>query len=216
MPQMNDILENILDTLSEDKMQEIIDDPIDQAVNSFSYPLETVNNHREFNRTMGAFVLHLYKHGLRASRNLTDPEAREEAIWFLEQNYSEEKTKGYDGALLNALSDNPSGISGVLGKIAQAFKDRERNNYSFWVLTSNIDPSDWQLRIQLTQEYLQQYGWQLPPEVQTYQISQIANHLEDLLLVHVSTKPAFSSPSHSSTIDINPNWNELSFSAAIG
>ena len=189
---MTGIIDEILDALSEETLQILINDPIDRAVKTFPFRFERVDSHRAFILILGAFIQHLYKQGLRAPRNLADAEAQEEALWFLERHYRGEHVQGFEGACLDAMCGSRFGLEGLLDKIAAIQKDQERQKYISWVLTSNIDPSDWQLRMQLTEEYIHRHGRLWPVEVQAFKPFQLALSLEDLLLVHASTTPILS------------------------
>lgn len=189
---MNRIIDEILDALSEETLQILINDPIDRAVKTFPFRFERVDKHSAFIRILGAFVQHLYKQGLWAPRNLTDAEAQEEALWFLERHYRGEHDQGFEGACLDSMRGSRFGLEGLLDKIAAIQKDQERQKYISWVLTSHIDPSDWQLRMQLTEEYIHRHGRLWPVEVQAFKTFQLALSLEDLLLVHASTTPILS------------------------
>lgn len=190
---MNGIIDEILDALSEETLQILINDPIDRAVKTFPFRFERVDSHRAFILILGAFVQHLYKHGLRAPRHLTDAEAQEEALWFLERHYRGEHVQGFEGACLDAMCGSRFGLEGLFDKIAAIQKDQQRQKYISWVLTSHIDPSDWQLRIRLAEEYIDRYRRFWPEKIQAYPSYLLAHGLQDLLDVHASTKPKFSS-----------------------
>ncbi len=190
---MHELINEIFDTLNEEKLQAIITNPINRAVNDFTIQPEGVDNHQEFIKTVGDFFQHLYKHGLRVPRYLTETEAREEALWFLEKNYKGEKHQGYDAAFEDAVCNRRPGLTSVLGQIAAIIKDHERENYIYWILTRYIDPSDWHLRMQLAEEYLKRYGKFWPEEVITLQPFELAQGLQGLLQTHISSTPTVSS-----------------------
>ena len=179
-------LDEILSLLDEKSISEIIDGPIDRALMNFTPVPEQVKDHRSFNQLAASFIQNIRRPG-RPSQPEEDSEALEEALWFIQNYYRTTDSEGYDDALVDALDDKSYGIEFVLEKIGETFKELERQRYISWVITANVDPSDWELRVSLAEEIFRRFGKYLPPNIVSRKPAMYACYLEKLLDLVISS-----------------------------
>jgi len=180
------IIDSIMELLSEERVTSEIDEPIDLAAQAFQFEVKDPLSHPSFNRVIGRFVRHLYERGLRLPRLLSDQEALTEAVSLLEKSYRGIHTVGYDGALLDASRSKLEGLDPVLSCLAESIKEAERGKYVEWVFFDNVDQLDRAARYQLVSTYLTRYKNILPPHFQEIDPAQLADHFKDLILNHLS------------------------------
>lgn len=133
-------LDKILRMLSDEKMARQIDGPIDQIAESYQFP-PVIRNGRGFDR----FVIHTLRNlhaGGSTARRLSDAEALAEGRMLLDTAMP----NGYDEALLKAADGVPGVLEGVVGFLAEAVKQQQRELYISWVYDSCLSPLDWRLR----------------------------------------------------------------------
>jgi hypothetical protein len=183
------VLDTIMGLLNDERITKEVDAPIDQAVDNFCVEITAPLSHESFNQVVAQFVQHLYLHGLRIPRELSAGKALTEAISILEMRYQGVHTAGYDGALLDAVSGNLEGLELVMSLLTESLKELERETYTKWVFVSNIDQSDWGGRHKLVSAYLKQYENILPPQLRDMDPARFADHVDDLIINHLSTEP---------------------------
>jgi len=176
-------LDIILNLLNEEVLFKEIDQPLELAVNSFVFELPAKMTYREFNGIMASFYQHLTQHGLRITRKLSNADALNEVIWLIENHYRGYETSGYDGAVFDALSQGEEGILLILERLTATIKSIERTKYLAWVISSTVDPSNWQLRKELVKTILERFRHLFHPDVQKLPSEQLAPCLEDLLAI---------------------------------
>jgi len=182
-----EVLDTIVGFLSEERIVSEVDEPLYQAVQAFRLKVNAPISHPGFNRVIADFIRHLYQNGLRLPRHLSRQEALTEAIFLLSSYYQGVYTEGYDGALLDATSNNLEGIELVLYRMAESVKDVERRKYLEWVFTDNIDALDWEKKERIVSAYLKQYQDFLPSRLREIDPARLVDHLRDLIMNHLST-----------------------------
>jgi len=73
------ILGNIITLLDGSELFNKIDEPLDNALQSFKDIPSGNINHKEFNRVIAGLIEHLYKYGLRIPREINGSDALKEA-----------------------------------------------------------------------------------------------------------------------------------------
>jgi hypothetical protein len=182
------VLDNIMELLDVDRMAIEIDEPLNQAAQSFQQEVPVPITHPAFNQVVSAFARHVYSCGLRLPRNLSGEEALSEAIHILNKYYEGVNTWGYDGALLDATSANLEGLELVLFRLAESLKELERTKYVEWVFASNLYPLEWEMHHQVVFAFLKRNREFLPAELQDIDPARIIDHLPVLVSNHVSTE----------------------------
>jgi len=132
--------------LDERRIAAIVDDPVDRAVAAFRFDGRGPFDAKRFHHLLAAFVTHVYAHGIVPARRLTSTQASAEAIELLDVGYHGTHEVGYDGALLDALTERGSGIDSVLARLAEIIKLRARHRHRQWAFARHLDPLNWPLR----------------------------------------------------------------------
>ena len=174
--------------LDEEIISREIDEPIDLTLQNLRFDVKAPFSHADFNRIIAGFVQHLYREGLRLSRNLSDRESLTEAVSLLRKYYRGVYTKGYDGALLDAVTGSLEGVEMVLSALAEAIKAAERDKYIASIFVQNIDQLDWEGKCQIVSTYFKQYENSLPPQFCEMDCARWAGHLADLIVNHMSSE----------------------------
>ena len=144
------IIEKVFDLLDEGRM-EVIDQRIDGAFTSLEIALREPLDHGQFHRAITELIQGVYKHGLRVPQDLTEAQARAEAIHLLERYYQGAHANGYDAAYLDARTPGHDGIQIVLERMVEIVKAIERQKYIRCVFVTCIDSSSWEIKCQIVE-----------------------------------------------------------------
>ena len=174
-------MDTIMDLLSEERIAREIDEPIEWAADTFQEKINVPISHPDFKRVIAKFVQRIYEQGLRLPRRLSEEEALTEAVSLLEKYYRGIYTKGYDGALLDAASNNIESMEYVLSTLKESMKTFEREKYKQWVFVDTIDQLDWEAYRRLAEFYLRQHKDLLPPELLDIGPARLADHFQKLI-----------------------------------
>jgi len=177
--------ETVLDTLfcllNEKRITKEVDTPIDRAVSSFPIEGAGPNTSFAFNGLLSDFIRYLYKNGLRLPLCLSGRQALAEAVFLLDTRYQNEDAWGYEGAILDAIGTNDSGIELVLTRLAEIIKADEREKYINWVFTNHFSHLDWEVRERIVAVYLKRNGEVLPAELLDLDPARLVNHLRSMI-----------------------------------
>jgi len=184
--------ETVLDTLfyllNEKRITKEVDAPIDRAVSSFLIEDTGPSTCFAFNGLVSDFIRYLYKTGLRLPLCLSGLKAFAEAVFFLDTGYQNENTWGYEGAALDAIGTNDSGIELVLSRLAEIIKAVEREKYINWVFANHFSHLDWEARERIVAVYLKRNEEVLPAELLDLDPARLVNHLRSMITDHISTE----------------------------
>ncbi len=176
------ILDGLLEALRDDRIRREIEAPIDTAAASFGMQKKNARTAKEFIELTGEFVAHLYKYGLPLRLEMSPDQARAEAIYLLERGYQSSGGRGYDAALLDAVSEPEGNPGAVLKSLAEIVKGIERGKYVRWILIRHVDPLDWRLKYDLVELTLGRMKQFLPPELCGSPAARFADLYGDLIL----------------------------------
>jgi hypothetical protein len=182
------VLDRLFDLLNDERIEKVIDEPIDLAVHTFQLKIKLPITHSEFKRVISAFVHHLYKKGLRLPRHLYGHKAFAEAVYLLESSYLNEGSKGYDGALLDAVGTNMEGFELVLSRLAESIKSAEREKYIIWAFTDNFFNLNWEFQKSIVSFYLIQNKALLPAELCDLDPARLVDCFHKLFINHMSVE----------------------------
>ena len=180
-------VERILELLDEENMRRTIDGPVDTAVASFHVESTTPVSHHRFHQVIGEFTQHVYRSGVRVSRELSPTQAAAEAIFLLENGYRSAQSDGYDAALLDAMNPQTDGIRWVLAHLADIIKEKERGKYTSWVFATTLGSLDWSAKCRLAQVLLDQLSPCLVPQLRRCTGAQLVDEIPALLTTDLST-----------------------------
>lgn len=179
------VLDRLFDLLNDELIEKVIDEPIDLAVHTFQLKIALPITHSEFKRVISAFVHHLYKKGLRLPQHLSGHKAFAEAVYLLESYYLNEGSKGYDGALLDAVGTNMEGFELVLSRLAESIKTAERKKYIIWAFTDNLFNLNWKYRKSIVSFYLRQNEALLSAAIRDLDPARLVDCFHELFISHI-------------------------------
>jgi len=146
-------LAELLNLLDERQIEETILKPLDRAAATF--PLENKADDAEaapgpFLEAIGCFIKHIYAHGLRTKRDLSQTQAEAEAAFLLGQSYRGQHGTGYEAALLDCAGLGPEGLPYLRDFLLEAVKHSQRRKHRAWVRQALVETLDWEMKRALT------------------------------------------------------------------
>ena len=183
-----EIIEKITALLDETHLAQLIDEPIDAAVETFACRVERPDSHRQFHDVISDFVFHIHQNSTACPQELPRSQARDEGVALLEQAYEGTHANGYHAALLDANDASQAGMQVVLSRLAEIFKSRQRRNHRQWVFAHCIDPGDWQTKCDIAATLLDRCRLLLPAESCPQNPEQFVDHIPDLFDTVLSTE----------------------------
>jgi len=175
------VLEELFARLSEERLQQEIDGPINKAWQEFSLPQAAPADANALHDVLVRFVQHMNASAPRLPRRTSAAAALGEAISLLEQHYGQRGSQGYHGALLDAMVAGVTGVEDLLECLAGAMKLMARQAYRQWVYVDAIDPLDWQLKCEVAASYVAWATDCLPPGLLDCKPERLADLIPDLI-----------------------------------
>ena len=187
--ELEEIIDSVVRLLDESLLRHEIDEPIDAAASSFEFSnmVEASAENAVFLQTIGAFVAHIYQHGIRAPRTLTWEQAQAEAVFLLEQAYKGTSTNGYDGALRDTAKSGVQGLCEILMVLADTLKAIRRQWYERWVVSTHIEHLDWEVRRDVTAIVLERWGQLMGKDVEGWSPEELTPACAWLIKAHVGS-----------------------------
>lgn len=173
--------------LDESLLAQVIDQPIDDAVETFPCGVETPESHLQMHDVITDFVVHMHAQTAPLGSGFSRERVRDEAVALLEQGYSDFRSAAYDEALRDAFNESQDGMRIIIARLAEAAKRRRRQEYTRWVFARHIDPLDWETRCLIAELLLERIAPLLSPPPKGYEyrpeelVDDIPNLLERLL-----------------------------------
>jgi hypothetical protein len=184
--QAGNALERIVALLDETCVRDKIDEPIDVAAATFSFEEVQPVSHRHFHQVLGNFVQHVYQNGLHPPQVLSLAQACAQAIALLDMGYSSQ-ARGYDAALVDAMSPRHDGMNLVLAQLAEVTKDNEKRKYMHWVFAASLGPLAWSERCRVAGLLLDRLRPFLSPQLQGCVAAQLVDEIPALIATHLSS-----------------------------
>jgi hypothetical protein len=182
------VLDRLSDLLSDEHIAKIIDEPMDLAAHTFQVTIALPINSLKFKHIISAFARHLYRSALPLPRYLSDQESLTEAVYLLESYYQNEGARGYDGALLDAVSTNIEGFELLLSRLTDSIKSAERAKYVKWVFADNFFNLDWKQQHRIVSLYLRQNEAAFPAELCDLAPARLVDCFQKLFITYMSTE----------------------------
>jgi len=101
-------------------------------------------------------------------------------IWWLENNYQGNGTRGISGALTDFCTGELA-VDEVSEIWHESLHDSESMSLQSWAINAVLDPTDWDQCLKLTSEILGNYEALLPPEILATRTAVLATNIQDLL-----------------------------------
>jgi hypothetical protein len=180
------IIDTVMDLLDRDTIQQKIELPIIEAAATFKYKAAQGFSCKEFIKTAGKFIQHIYQNGLGIQQELSPHQAEAEAIYILEMRYQNTCSKGYYAAVLDSQNPNLDGLKCVLNQIINIIIQNRRNDYVHWVFTTNIQSLDWRTKCKIAKTLQRQWSSILPSDIKNYPPAMLADNIPKLIDVCIA------------------------------
>ena len=168
-------LNEILYLLDEKVIYEKIDAPIDEILNKYSYSISDEITQKEFISIISKFLNQLKNQGVLVSM---DSNEFSNVFWFLEKYYKGEGSQGYE----RALNDyGEYGIEMILEETSEALKMDQRSRYLSWLYDTKINYLEWNEKLKLMEEFVDQFKTFFNPTVSNLPNEQLIQFLKELL-----------------------------------
>jgi len=181
------ILEIAASMLDERTSSRQIDEPIDAVLEEFVSGL-CPDDSADMLESVAGFVQRVHGTALPVRRSLTSAQARDEAMSLLRTGYQGTHADGYAGAVLDSFGEESPGISLVIARVAEALKARRRQEYTQWVESRWIQAASWPVRCAMATLLVSRLADLLPPELRNCRPDHLADHVHELLAVHLGTE----------------------------
>jgi hypothetical protein len=195
------ILEQVAELLSEERLGQMIDGPIDQAVGEFQCGDGDGSNHF-LHHIIASFIQRLYGRMPGFGRRLSIPAAHDEAIALLSHLYQGTRVGGYDGAIADAVDPSGTGIHLVLHNLTEALGAHHRYIYNRWVVARHIECADWPTRCEMAAILLARCRQSLPPHLQSLPAEWFATSVFDLLALDLTTSRQVLQPTTGAPVQV--------------
>jgi hypothetical protein len=177
-PSPTDVIRILFEKLSEDHLLKTIDCPIRQATESFEIKRDSEN---EFIEIIGEFIRHIYQKGVMLKQDLTQQQAKSEAVMILEQGYQNLGSRGFDAAMLDTESMNPEQLETILMRIGEIIRFNQKEQYKKWIIAKYLNQLGWRKRCQIVETLLNQYQSYLPEDLRRSAPAEFADSIPELI-----------------------------------
>jgi len=160
----------------------------DQVLDRYIAQYRIPTNHVEFNQEIAGFLQAVYLIGVKPRMILTALEATAKAVSLLSQYNNNQGARGYEAAYLDAVFSGEEDIGDVCFKLSQIVKESEIRKYRDYVYVTTIDPSDWQLHINITAGIIELFGECLPPLIRESPPERFSGLYKDLIEMILSSQ----------------------------
>jgi hypothetical protein len=176
-----ELTREIFELIDEQYLYENIDKSIEEAAAGFTFETKAAMTHPDFIHVIGAFIRHIHKNGFRIHQEISDDQARAEAVALLEKHYRSPYSSGYDAAFLHLANSKWVGIEYILTQLMEIIKTTAREKHINWVYLSRIAPLDWPTRCQIAEILIERWSPFLPSAIKQFSTAQSAHHLPELI-----------------------------------
>jgi len=184
------ILDRVLKLLDDELIQRTVDLPIREAAASFEVHKVGHITYERFIKETGIFIQHIYLNGLDTKQKLTQKQSEAEAIAVLETGYKNAYGKGFYTAYLDSQNQNFDSLEFILNQICEIIVQRTRDQYVYWIITTQIQSLDWHIRIRIVETFQRSQSSILPQTLKNSPPAMFADHLPELINVLIAADNA--------------------------
>jgi hypothetical protein len=176
------IIDEIFELLDRDYICNIVDGPIEEAVESFEFDSKAPMTFHNFLKITADFVAHIYRFGPGVRKILTTTQARSKALSIIEKSYFHvSEDIRLDSAFLDAADDENGGIENVLEQIANYIKENTRQTYIEWIFTTRLRCLEWKIQCSIARALLEREKLYIPSDLLARHPDQLTHDLDDLM-----------------------------------
>lgn len=178
------ILSEIVQLLSGERQNRLIDTPLDEAAEKFVFNSDEPLSHRLFSVIAARFVRHVYRSGLRFRLELTEAQSHSEAVALL-GSYDGAYGRGYEAAYLEAKE---CGLKLILVSLQELIRTREKEKYFHWVLSHKFESVNWFTRCRITEILLQRCQSLDNTEITRCTAAQLTDDFPEILSIYLDSE----------------------------
>lgn len=158
------VLDALFFSLSAERLDAEIQQPIEKAANSFPIPNKPMESHDELIEVCGDFIRCMAPFVFEGSAFPTILEAKKKAVVLLNRHYQSEGGQGLDAALLDAKSDFQNGFHRVIEQLKQIVAGIAMSKYREYNYAAHIPPDN-ALQKEMVQVIFTRCGEYFPPDI---------------------------------------------------
>ena len=186
-----DLLERILQEISEENLTEKIRRPFDEARSRYVLETVKVKNGSAFNDTIVRYYAHLCRYtGIIEGLQNKDGVAHE-AIEAVDNAFK--RKGGYEAALSEGIYAINGGMRMVLDAMTEYLKESSSQKYINGVCKRILDPLDWDTKVRLMEVFLKHINERLPGDLKDQPAKKLARQWEYLLKLYARSMSDVSS-----------------------
>lgn len=181
-----DNIQEILNRLHQDVIGQEVDYPHRIIREGYKVRKFIVNSHEE------AFdeLTHYYQYHYAAWLK-TGPVMPYDLAYSNMRTVIEQAQGGYVQIIKNCISGRDGGLLEAINLIAEAFRKEAVEKYVGYIVGTYIDPLDYDYKIRLMRQYLDQYGRYLLPGERTMSVYELAANCEQIIKFHANAICSF-------------------------
>ncbi len=183
-------LDEILALLDEENIARAVSIKHDTVREKYTLEKSTVANYEEFLVEITKYYGHHFRKTI-ADAKLPVEIATQNALEIVTQAYASQG--GLEAAYKNANIGTSGGLRAVIDSIYEALKREQEEKYINHVLTTQVNPLDWNEKTTLMRQYLTKFGRYLPAGTKARSPEQLANNYSDLIKLHIKVVGAMRS-----------------------
>lgn len=169
-----DTITQIIKRLDSAHLQNIIDDPILRALETFQGSLPEFPDQSDTLCFIGAYTRHIYRYGVRPARLLSATQAKANGLAHI-------SSKDFDRFPLQP----DQGQEIIIRSITTSIIIEQREAYTFYFMENYIDPWNWPLNVKITEILLEELKPLFPADMQRLPTSMFVSNLHDLITTKI-------------------------------
>ncbi len=177
-------LNEILILLDEEAISKVIETPIDNVLNQYSFSVAENFSKKEFLKIIAGYLKILKHHGILIPINHDEFST---IFSFLQKHYPGEGSQGYERALLDITKYGKDGITVILKDTSESLKFELRRQYLEWIYSTKVIYLDWASKLKLVKEFRNQYGFSFTSEISNMSDEQKALFLKEIFTENLNT-----------------------------
>ncbi len=181
------ILDDLLESLREDRVRAAIEIPIDRSAECYNFPAQPPLTYHQQLHQLADFVRHIYANGLTLPRILSPEQACAETIDLLERGYQGSVSNGFAAAMEDARNEGRRGFEFLASQIAELIKVNRKDRYIRWIFAKHLDPCDWRTKRELVEILLRRLKQVIPMRLKDRSPAQFVEFIPSLIQLHLQT-----------------------------
>jgi len=173
------LLEYFLSELSAENIAREIYNPIDEARASYQMDSIQAGNHEEFNESITAYYIHIYRHLGRFDGIVSIGQALPGALDLLQRAF--QNHGGINAAYSEGVNPVKGGLRYIFDLMTERLKLEEKEKHITAVFKGTLDPLDFDKKVSVIKAFMKRVGPNLPEQIRDYSPEQYATDYEIII-----------------------------------